>query len=203
MAVFYKGKLMPWLVPGMKNGENINLDPVTFRPEMLPRRTIRMTSDKSLVAVPVLPGRIRIRQDEYVELILESHYDRETKQSRNKKVIIGNDASGFLPGMMTPNDNYFELFNADGMLCSDPMQKAAEEEPQKEKPEQTETKAQQTEQPQKTTKQPPQTTQPKPEGKPTDQITNEALQQMMKILREKERQLKQKEQELTQRQQAL
>lgn len=205
MAVFYEGKRMPWFIPGMKDGEDINLDPVTFRPEMLPKRMIRMSNDKSLVAIPVLQGRIRIRKDGYVELIYESHYDKDTKQSRNKKVIIGNDASGLLPGMMTPNDNYFDLFNADGRLFNDPMQKTEESTPQKEKPEQTETeaKAQPTNQPSKQVKQNPQTNQPKPEGKPTDSITNEALQQKMRELREKERQLNQWERELGEWQQKL
>ncbi len=199
---------MPWFIPGMNEGENINLDPATFRPGMLPRRMIRMSNDTSLVIVPVLPGRIRIRKDGYVELILESHYDKETKQSRNKKLIIGNDASGFLPGMMTPNDNYFEHFDANGRLFNDPMLKTLDgEEPKtkKEKPEQTETetKAQPTKQPSNAAKQNPQTDRPKPEGKPTEPITNDTLQQKMRELREKERQLNQRERELGEWQQEL
>ena len=36
MAVFYKGQRVLWTIPGIDPNSNINLDPASFRPEMLP-----------------------------------------------------------------------------------------------------------------------------------------------------------------------
>ena len=124
MAVYYEGGRVSWVIPGLKVGEDINLDPKSFNPKMLPRRRIEMDRDHTLVAIPDIPGRISTRKDGYIELILERHYDKDARQTRNRKVIIGTDASGFLPGMMSANDNYFDLFDARGKLYHDPMKEA-------------------------------------------------------------------------------
>ena len=192
MAVFYQGQRVPWTIPGMKPGESINLDPSNFHPEMLPERRIIQGNDQSpLIMIPRLPGRISIRKDGYVELILSRHYDPEAKQTRNKKVIIGKDASGFLAGMMTPNDNYFNLFDARGELFRDPMK---EETPEEETREQTEVReetlpetdagavpAQKTE----------------TEEEPTEKITDEALLKREQAILEKEKELAKRELDLS------
>ena len=218
MAVYYKGQRMPWFIPGMKSGEEINLDPATFDPSMLPQGRIDMGKDLTMIRIPDVPNRIRIRKDGYVELILETHYDKDTKQSRNKKVIIGTDQSDFLPGMMTPNDNYHNLFDGRGRLYDDPMKKKpipngegqpnhtdqpnAAEQGTKEQPEENKES--------KTTKElkeikgsPKSTNHSKPEGKPTDTNTNADLQQTLQALKQKEIQLKEKESELTRREREL
>ena len=71
--------------------------------------------DGYLVRIPKIQGRInRIRRDDrtYVEYIYERGYDPETKQSRNKKVLIGTILSEY-PGALLPNDNYTEFFDID------------------------------------------------------------------------------------------
>lgn len=204
MAVFYKGNRVRFFIPGLKEGENINLDPATFRPEMLPKRQIRMDGDHTLLPIPVLPGRIRTRKDGYVELILESHYDKEAGQSRNKKVVIGRDNSDFLPGMMSPNDNYYNLFDSHGRLFDDPM-KQPEADRQTEAAE-NQSSVPRTPEPQQTTpqhtvptRQPETAAQPKPpkpEGKPTDNAKELELLKRNSELTEREIQLNQREREL-------
>ena len=202
MAVYYQGKRMPWLIPGIKEEENINLDPTTFRPETLPKRIIRMSMDKSLIAIPTLPGRIRIRKDGYVELIIETHYDKETKQSRNKKLIIGTDATGLLPGMMTPNENYYDYFDSQGRLFNDPMKhqtetqqsEAAEQQikPTQQQPNTTAQQTKETQQSQTATH----PNQPKPEEKATDNTKEQELLKKSRELTDREIQLNQREREL-------
>jgi len=71
--------------------------------------------DGYLVRIPKIQGRInRIKRDDrtYVEYIYERGYDPETKQSRNKKVLIGTILSEY-PGALLPNDNYTEYFDVD------------------------------------------------------------------------------------------
>ena len=218
---------MPWLIPGLKETENINLDPATFRPEMLPKRSIRTGRDQTLVAIPTMPGRVRSRKDGYVELILETYYDKETKQSRNKKVIIGRDDSAFLPGMMTPNDNYYDYFNGQGRLFNDPMKQplpqqteAADKEPNQteqkteatQHTEATDKQSKPTEQQTKTTRQPKSPQQPKastqlnqlkPEGKPTDNTKELELLKKKQELTEREIELNQRERELDAREKRL
>lgn len=203
----------------MKKGEDINLDPATFDPRVLPQGRIDTGGDTSLIRIPTLPGRIRIRKDGYVELILESHYDREAGQSRNKKVVIGTDDSGFLPGMMTPNDNYHNLFNGRGQLYDDPMKHSPEEDAKgtpspNEQPDQN-PKAQATQAARNTSGpqnpqtasnhqiQPKATSQSRPEGTPTDTNINQKLQQLAKALEEKRIRLRDKEYELNQREREL
>ena len=71
--------------------------------------------DGYLVRIPKIQGRInRIKRDDrtYVEYIYERGYDPETKQSRNKKVLIGTILSEY-PNALLPNDNYTEFFDID------------------------------------------------------------------------------------------
>ena len=132
MPVFYKGERVPWTIPGMDPKESIRLDPATFNPDILPQG--RIDAGTKLIRIPTVPNRISTRSDGYIELILERHYDPEAKQSRNKKIIIGSDASGFLPGMMVPNDNYNNLFDGNGRLYRDPMKEEELKEEPKQKP---------------------------------------------------------------------
>ena len=114
MPVYYQGKRVPWIIPGIKPEESINLDPASFSPDMLPKGRLLLGND-TYVRIPRIPGRISLRKDGYVELILEKYYDKEARQSRNRKVIIGID-NGVLPGLMVTNDNYFNYFDARGNL---------------------------------------------------------------------------------------
>ena len=66
-----------------------------------------------MVPIPQLPGRISVRKDGYVEVILYKYYDKEAHQSRNHKVIIGS-TSRYLPGLMDINDNFFKYFDGRG-----------------------------------------------------------------------------------------
>ena len=113
--IYYKGCRMPWYIPGMDSDATVYLDPVKFTPDMLPKGRIEQGGDKSpLIRIPDIPKGLSVRKDGSIELILESRYDKETRQTRNKKVVIGHDASHLLPGMMTPNDTFFEYFKNNG-----------------------------------------------------------------------------------------
>ena len=102
-------KPLRWMPNGMKIAD--------FDPDKLEENVIDQENGQPpLAKIPKIPGRISIRSDGRVELILEHHYDPETRQTRNKKVIIGNDLSEKLPGMMLTTDNYFLYFNRKGEL---------------------------------------------------------------------------------------
>ena len=213
MNVYFNGKRMPWYIPGMDPDKTVKLDPVTFTPEMLPKGRIEQgAGNPPLVVIPDVPNRISTRKDGYIELILSRTYDKEAHQSRNKKVIIGQDASGFLPGMMFPNDNYFSYFNHKGQLVYDPMKEEAAEEEKREETEET-TKEKTTEtaekepEPRQPARQEPEepnsrqaesrTMKQKPEQMKQSQpqaepVTDETLAAREKAIREKEEELAQK-----------
>ena len=79
---------------------------------------------ETLAKIPELPGLIsrKKRKDDYghetgyIELITERRYDREKRQSRNKRVCIGTDFSHIFPGMMLVNKRYHEFFDSAGNL---------------------------------------------------------------------------------------
>ena len=122
MIVYYCGTRMPWYIPGMDSNQTVYLDPATFDPKMLPKGKIEQGRDAiPMVVIPNVPKRISIRKDGYIELILSRYYNKEAHQSRNKKVIIGQDISHILLGMMNPNDNYYSLFDGTGRLYNDQM----------------------------------------------------------------------------------
>ena len=210
MAVFYKGQRMPWYIPGMKAGESINLDPETFSPVMLPKGRIE-NGDQVMVPVPDIPNRISVRKDGYIELILERHYDREAKQSRNRKVIIGSDVSGFLPGMMIPNDNYADLFDGNGRLWNKEQETEQEEATEdrqetahirQEEHREAQTKETKAEpKPQKNTQTPKQ--KEKAEVPVNTDAQNAALREWENQLRQKERELQIREQELDELQEQI
>ena len=81
--------------------------------------------DAMLAKIPQIPGRISRKNvktgygdqvTKYVELILERTYDKEKKQTRNKRVTIGIDISHIFEGMMIINDNYHQYFDREGRL---------------------------------------------------------------------------------------
>ncbi len=113
-AVFYKGRRMSWYIPGLDRDATIELDPVTFTPDMLPQGRIEQGQQPPLIRIPQIPRGLSTRKDGTIELILESRYDKETRQNRNKKVVIGHDASLLLHGLMIPNDTFFDYFKNDG-----------------------------------------------------------------------------------------
>lgn len=97
------------------------LHPETFDPDKLTVNEIEQPGGMILAKIPQIPNRITRRKkansdNYYIELILSSGYDVKTQQNRNKKVIIGEDISYYLKGMMVANDNYHEYFNKNGDL---------------------------------------------------------------------------------------
>ncbi len=117
------------------------LNPKEFDPDKLTVNEIEQDNGLIIAKIPNIPGRITRRKknnsDEYyVELVLSQHYDPETKQNRNKKVIIGTDVSYWLRGMMFANDNYHEYFNIHGDVLPHIIAQWAEEGKQKRKTEQ-------------------------------------------------------------------
>ncbi len=81
--------------------------------------------NETLAKIPQMKGRISRknvksgdgdRVTRYVELILEKGYDREKRQSRNKRVTIGIDISHIFDGMMIINKNYHKYFDYEGNL---------------------------------------------------------------------------------------
>lgn len=85
--------------------------------------------DAILAKIPKMEGLISRRKKQngnlvttYVELILSRTYDKDKKQSRNKRVIIGIDVSHVYPGMMMINDKYHDYFDRDGNLTYTPGQ---------------------------------------------------------------------------------
>jgi len=85
-------------------------------------------SGATLVRIPNVKGRIVLRSknnwgDNYVEYIYERTYDKESKQTRNKRVIIGMNFYQY-DGFMYPNENYFTYFDPEtGELKSQPSEK--------------------------------------------------------------------------------
>ena len=70
--------------------------------------------DAFLVRIPKIEGRIYTRQAgphlTYVMYIFENRWDKEKKQMRNRKVMIGQAIECF-PGAMLPNENYYRFFD--------------------------------------------------------------------------------------------
>lgn len=204
MPVFYKGNRVPWTVPGINSDESINLDPADFHPDMLPRGRVDAGPNMTLIRIPKVPNRISTRKDGYIELILSRSYDREAKQSRNKKVIIGSDASDVLPGMMIPNENYYNLFNGKGQLFDEEGKTEAEEpageEREQEAPPDSQTQTCTDQEPAETAGEPtkfqasPNTIHSTAEEQTTDNITEETLKQREQAIREQEERLSQMEQ---------
>ena len=205
------------------------LHPESFDPDKLTVNEIEQPNGMIIVKIPQIPNRITRRKkansDEYyIELILSSHYDAETRQNRNKKVIIGEDISYFLKGMMVANDNYHEYFNKNGNLLPHIKTMILEEEKQKQKtkmaadrqpahatPEQPET-GKQTEPHQidqksipteQTQKQVPSTQEQQNTSKTLPEEEGEASEVQIRELKERQQALDRKEQELTQREKAL
>ena len=93
-----------------------------------------------LAKIPQMPGLItrKSRTDEhgrkttYIELVTERWYDRDKKQTRNKRVCIGIDISYLYRGMMIINEKYHDYFNSNGDLIFTPKIEKKEKEPKRE-----------------------------------------------------------------------
>ena len=90
--------------------------------------------DAILAKIPQIEGLISRRKKRngnivttYVELILSRTYDKDKKQSRNKRVIIGIDVSHIYRGMMVINDKYHDYFDKQGNLTWHPEKPEAED----------------------------------------------------------------------------
>lgn len=142
--------------------------------------------DQTLAKIPKIPGMIsrRTKKDgnfvtTYIELILSHTYDKDKKQSRNRRVIIGTDISHIFPGMMVINDKYHDYFDTKGNLIAktrednpkdkNPKDNDPKGERQTEKAEPMEQPNEQPEdQPQPQTQQQPQS-QPNPQTEPREE----------------------------------
>ena len=113
-------------------------DPDTFDINKLQENEIDYGNGTVMAKIPVIPGHIYKRSSEnrintYIELVLGRTFDKEKNQGRNKKVIIGTDASGLFPGMMVINDHYREYFDRNGRIIHEELKRTlAEEARQKE-----------------------------------------------------------------------
>ena len=90
-----------------------------FDASRLKTNEIPFSGDTVLAKIPQIPGRINRRNQPesnttFIVLIPERHYDPETKQTTKKRVIIGTDAAPAFPGMMIPNETYYQYFDHDG-----------------------------------------------------------------------------------------
>lgn len=133
-----------------------------FSADRLKGNEIR-NGDVILAKIPKIPGLIsrRTKKDgsyaiTYIELILSHSYDKDKKQSRNKRVIIGTESRAF-PGMMIINDKYHNYFDTKGNLVWQPEEKMKE--PKKPTEEKEPTKQQQQAKQQDKQEQPKQTEQ--------------------------------------------
>ena len=83
---------------------------------------------ETLAKIPPIKGLISYKSRKndygkvtrYVELITERRYDKEKKQSRNKRICIGIDVSHIFPGMMIINEKYHDYFTTSGELKFSP-----------------------------------------------------------------------------------
>ena len=100
-------------------------DPKGFDVNKLQTSQIRLRDGTLLAKIPNIENRIFFRHQEdrnnvYVELLIGRTYDKEKKQSRTQKIIIGT-VSPTYPGMMIANGNYEDCFDTLGNLFNDPM----------------------------------------------------------------------------------
>lgn len=88
---------------------------------------VRQSYDTKIAKIPKIKHRIFRRTEgsgTHVIFLVDEWYDQEKGQMRNKKVDIGTDLGGFLPGRMIVNkDNYYKYFNIHGQLINDPLKK--------------------------------------------------------------------------------
>ena len=186
--------------------QRILLHPETFTPDKLTVNEVEQ-GNCLLAKIPQIPNRITRRKkansDEYyIELVLSQHYDPESKQNRNKKVIIGTDFSYHLKGMMFANDNYHEYFNALGDLLPHVKEMIREDEKRKQQSRKENTPAETQEQ----TIQPEQQNQPRipePVKQEPPEEEGEASEVQIKELRQREEALSLREQQLNQREHQL
>ena len=104
--------------------------------ETLQKQNKVKLGDGYLVRIPRLPGKIRLvprdNGGSYVEYIYEHWYDKEEKQSRNKKAIIGITIEPYKNAML-PNDNYTDFFDMEtGKLLKEEAAEEPKEEAEKE-----------------------------------------------------------------------
>jgi hypothetical protein len=92
---------------------------------------VRQSYDTKIAKIPKIKHRIFRRTEgssTHVIFLVDEWYDQEKGQMRNKKVDIGTDLGGFLPGRMIVNkDNYYKYFNIHGQLINDPLKKRREQ----------------------------------------------------------------------------
>ena len=88
---------------------------------------VRQSYDTKIAKIPKIKHRIFRRTEgsgTHVIFLVDEWYDQEKGQMRNRKVDIGTDLGGFLPGRMIVNkDNYYKYFNIHGQLINDPLKK--------------------------------------------------------------------------------
>ena len=87
-----------------------------FDTKKLKTNEIPFGGDQVLAKIPEISGWISRRNNPennttFIALILEKHYNPETKQTTKKRTIIGTVAAPAFPGMMIPNESYYKYFD--------------------------------------------------------------------------------------------
>ncbi len=98
--------------------DQYQVDPDFFDPDVLEVNEFRQ-GHNVIAKIPNIEGRITRKQSNgttYIELIVARWYDKEKKQTRNRRVTIGVDIRGIYRGMMMANENYHEYFDTKGNL---------------------------------------------------------------------------------------
>lgn len=118
--------------------------------DVLSRRNSVNLKDYTLVRIPVIKGRIyhddRDDGSMNVMFIYEKWYDKETKQMRNRKAMIGKIELEF-PNAMFPNENYEKFFDIETGELKQPLTEPEIPEEETEQEPQTGTKSQQRKKP--------------------------------------------------------
>ncbi len=114
-------------IPREPSGRTVIPAGIAFDPDKFKDNEVLLTNGDRIAKIPKLENRIFIRRSKnrpnaYVEFIVDRYYDKEKKQSRVQKLIIGTDISDKYRGMMLINGNYHKYFDYGGNLNHDLIQ---------------------------------------------------------------------------------
>jgi len=118
-------------------GEVPEFDWISFDPRKMTTNEVR-NGPAVLARIPKIEGMITRHKKKtvngvqrYIDLVLDRHYDKEKKQSRNTRVVIGTDISHIYPDMMLTGKRYHEFFDTAGNLLPQYLPDKLKEEKQK------------------------------------------------------------------------
>jgi hypothetical protein len=118
-------------------GEVPEFDWISFDPRKMTTNEVR-NGPAVLARIPKIEGMITRHKKKtvngvqrYIDLVLDRHYDKEKKQSRNTRVVIGTDISHIYPDMMLTGKRYHEFFDTNGNLLPQYLPDTLKEEKKK------------------------------------------------------------------------